>query len=285
MNIFRVVEIGGTQVRRADVTGDFQISNVFKGKTAEILDGDVLNRIQSFVGEKINPETKAIVVLAAGPVEENKIIRELPNFPNLPKDTNLKDLLAELKFPVLVYNDMEGAVYGMAKLLNKTTPFWGITWSTGLGGKYWDGEKIFVNEEIGHMDFAIGDKDALCSCGAINHAESFLGGKNLAKEIGKDLEDVTTAFKNNEGWAREFYESKAKIMGEFLVKVDDLAPVETFIFKGSVATNVLPDANIQNIIKKVFLDKRKKDVSLVLSPDPEHDSLIGAVIMAQKDLS
>lgn len=285
MKFYRVIEIGGTQVRRADVADDFTISNVFKGKTAEILDRDVLNRIQSFVGEKISPDTRAIVILAAGPIEENSTIKELPNFSELPKHTNIKDLLVEYKLPVFVFNDMEGAVYGMAKLLNKTKSFWGITWSTGLGGKYWDGEKIFVNEEIGHMDFAVDDRDALCGCGAINHAESFLGGKNLAKEIGKNLEDVTTAFKNGEGWAREFYESKAKIMGEFLVKVDDLAPVETFIFKGSVAVNVLPDENIQNIIKKVFLDKRKKDISLVLSPDPENDSLIGAAVLAQKNLS
>jgi len=285
MKIYRVVEIGGTQIRRADVADDFSVTNIFKGETEKILDGDVLNRLQLFVSEKINADTKAIIILVAGPVEGNATVLELPNFSEFPKNTNMKDLLEELKLPVLVFNDMEGAVYGMAKLLNKAKPFWGITWSTGLGGKFWDGEKIALNEEIGHMDFAIDDTDALCGCGAINHAESFLGGKNMAKEIGKNLEEVTCAFENNESWARDFYEEKAKIMGEFLIKVDGLAPVDNFVFKGSVALHVIKDLNIQTIIKNIFLKKLKKDISLELSSDSENDSLIGAAVLAQKNLS
>jgi len=270
MDIVRVVEIGGTHIRRADVV-ERQILGLESFRTAEILSGDVLGRLKNFTQEKARPDTKALVILIAGPVKENTVLL-MPNFPEFPHNFNLKEQLG-FNLPVFVFNDMTAAVVGMAELLkpqNITEPFWGLTWSTGLGGKFWDGEKIAVDMEIGHEIFLEKEQEA----------EKLLGGRNMVQETGKSLEEVTTAFLQGKDWAQDFYYKKAKLIGELLAELDKIAPSNLYVFKGALAKNLLVDQEMQYKILGAFT----RDVTLMLSPDPEKDSFLGAAALVKKVL-
>lgn len=253
MNSMRVVEIGGTHIRRADVKGD-EIVNLTRERTAEVLVGDILASLDNFCRKNWHDDIEALIILIAGPVRDN-IVARMPNFPNFPHDINLTQKL-NFPVPILVFNDMTAAVTGMAKLFDNQQPFWGLTWSTGLGGKFWDGEKISVDTEIGH-DVKINDVEA----------EQLLGGRHIAQEAGCPPEKITD---------QNFYLKKAELMGRFLAELDKIAPSNLYVFKGAIAKSLLPDPNIQAEIKKSF----DKDVELMLSPEPEKDSFIGAAQLA-----
>ena len=132
---------------------------------------------------------------------------------------------------------MTAAVTGMAKLLkekNITEPFWGLTWSTGLGGKFWDGEKISIDREIGHEIMLDGVE-----------AEQLLGGRHLKGPAGP-------------------YE--IELMERFLDELKKIAPTDLFVFKGAIAENLFADT---------------KNPQIILSPEPEKDSFLGAAILVK----
>lgn len=257
MHIYRVIEIGGTHIRRADVI-DGKIENLEIHRTREVLTGDVFKDLENFGKKNWHDDIQKLVILIAGPVRENTV-QAMPNFPDFPRNVNLAQEL-DFSVPILVFNDMTAAVTGMASLLKKeniNTPFWGLTWSTGLGGKFWDGEKISVDQEIGH-NIEINDIEA----------ETLLGGRNITLETGLPPEKITD---------RTFYAKKARLMGEFLKKLDAIAPTKLFVFKGAIAKNLLSNPEILRSIKSALEQK----IDIMISPEPEKDSLIGAEILAQ----
>lgn len=258
MDTIRVVEIGGTHIRRADVQGE-NISNLVRRRTAEVLVNDVLASLDEFSREDWSDDIQSLVILVAGPVVEN-VIQRMPNFPAFPENI---DLAKELKFdiPIFVFNDMTAAVTGMAKLMvGGDKPFWGLTWSTGLGGKFWDGQKITVDREIGHEIVIDGQK-----------AEGLLGGRHIAEEAGRPPEEITD---------QEFYIKKAQLMGKFLLELDKIAPSTLFVFKGAIAQSLL----VKNEIRATILSSFNKKIEIMLSPEPDKDSFLGAYIMAGKAL-
>lgn len=259
MNKIRVVEIGGTHIRRGDIT-NVDISNITRERTAEVLIGDVLASLDRFIRTDWSSDIQKLAILVAGPVRDN-IIERMPNFPAFPKNI---DLTKELKIdvPIFIFNDMTAAVTGMAELLKKQgldTPFWGLTWSTGLGGKFCDGEKISIDTEIGHEIMIDGVE-----------AEKLLGGGRLAEETGLSPEQIS----------HDFYLKKAQVLGQFLVELDKIAPSSLYVFKGAIAEHLLVDEKIQSAIKSQF----KKEIKIILSPEPQKDSFLGAWELAKKAL-
>lgn len=255
----RVVEIGATHIRKADVTGPM-IKNIEIHRTQEVLSGDIITQLQTFADKNWMDDIEKLVILVAGPVDNN-IVKLMPNFPEFGQNI---DLTKELKFdvPILVFNDMTAAVTGMAAMSKKQNiaqAFWGLTWSTGLGGKFWDGEKISIDKEIGH-EIKINNTEA----------ETLLGGRHMTEETGRTVEEITDP---------EFLLKKARLMGEFLLELDKIKPSSLFVFKGAISKNWLTKRELVDQIKSVF----NKEVILMLSPNPDNDSFIGARILAQKD--
>lgn len=269
MKKIRVIEIGATHIRRADIREN-KITNLEIHRTAETLSGGVLSKLNNFARENWDENIQALAILVAGPIQNN-IVELMPNFAAFPKNTDFSKSL-DMDVPVLVWNDMTAAVTGMAELLKKediNSPFWGLTWSSGLGGKFWDGKKIAIESEVGHEIF-------ICN----EEAEDLLGGLAMAEEIGKPLEEVTAAFSRGENWAKEFYFKKARLMGLFLQKLNSLAPTELFVFKGSIAKNILINEEIMAQINQELNEK----IKIILSPEPDKDSLFGAEILTRKAL-
>lgn len=243
MNFIRVIEIGATHIRKGDVV-DGEILNLEIYRTREVLNGDVLAKLQDFAKVNWRDNIEALAILVAGPVRDN-VVEEMPNFPEFPRNINLTEKL-DFPVPIHVFNDMTAAVTGMAELLKKQNinqPFWGLTWSTGLGGKFWDGQKISVDREIGH-EIMLNNIEA----------EKQLGGRNLAHAAGP---------------------AEARLMGEFLKELDKIATSNLFVFKGAIAKNLLINEEIKTQIMSAF----DKDIDIMLSPEPEKDSFIGAAIL------
>ena len=243
MNKIRVIEIGGTHIRRADIVNG-EVGQIKRRRTAHILLGNVIKSLKEFAQAGWSQDIEALTILIAGPIDEN-IVVGMPNFPNFPDNIDLKKEL-NLDTPVFIYNDMTAAAVGMASLLNTSKPFWSITWSTGLNAKYWDGEKISIDRELGH-ELKINDLEA----------EALLGGRHMAGQADK---------------------KHVVILAQFLLKLDQLAPSDAFVFKGAIAESLIPIRNIQNIIKNAFT----KDIQIVLSPEPQKDSFLGAWELTQK---
>jgi len=243
MDSIRVVEIGGTHIRRADIRNG-EVSEVERRRTAEVLVGNILKSLEEFTRISWNEDIEALVFLVAGPIDEGEIIG-MPNFPEFPQNTDLSKKL-EFKVPIFVFNDMTAATIGMAKLRRDSKPFWGLTWSTGLNAKFWNGQKISIDKELGH-EIKINNLEA----------ESLLGGRHLAGQAdGKD----------------------AAVLAQFLLKLDQMAASNIFVFKGAIAEALIPQEEIQQIIKKVFT----KDIELALSPEPQKDSFVGAWELVKK---
>jgi len=298
----RAIEIGGTQTRRADINAEnFEISNPSTVKTKNLsAQGDILENLMKFAGEDLGTGIDRLAYAVAGPVIKQQLVKLLPNVPNWPKEIDLKEI-SERRFDrsSIVVNDMEAAVIGMAKIMGVNKPFWGITWSSGIGGRFWDGEKIFSDTEIGHTTLDISDEAPICGCGKKGHVEAFISGKAIEKELSRLLpeeqkmetkdenlfETLNQAYLNKENWALDLYKKKAKIMGIFLGNLFQVNPAELILFKGTIAENALKLPGIQETI----LTSMQKSV---ISPEwaakeikifeDKNDSLIGAAMIAKR---
>lgn len=302
----RVIEIGATYTRRADVSFDEKINNFITVPTSELLSSkNILEKFIKFVGQDFKKEIAGISYAVAGPVNDRRIIEFLPNVPSWPKNLDLVELTNQkLKIPSIVLNDMEAAVTGMAAILYKKEnfkkPFWGITWSSGIGGRFWDGKRIVSDSEIGHITLDNSESAPLCGCGKRGHTEAFLSGKSIEKILQTDFgekigpenknpfEIVNKAYLEKENWAIDLYQEKARLMGIFLSNLVQINPCERIYFKGKVAANVLKFPGIK---EKILESIQKSVVSpawavkeILLSPEGEKDALIGASIISQKYL-
>lgn len=275
--LISVIEIGATNLRRADVFSEnvnIKINNFYSERSGNLTP----DKLFDFVKGGLSSQQK-IVYAVAGPVKDHEIVEMLPNLPSFPKNFNLKEQSEKrFKIPAMVINDMTAAVLGMAYLLGKGKAFWGITWSTGIGGKFFDGQKIIDEDlEIGHLEFDLSPAAPVCGCGGRGHIEALISGSALEKKAGQNLRLMTENFKAGKYAAIGLYEEAAKTMGAFLARLYELEPANLFVFKGSVAANILPLDEIEAIILSSLRQKGVSEkVSLILSPDRERDTFFGA---------
>lgn len=300
--IIRVIEIGATYTRRADISlPELKISGFKTGLTSDFAEGDVIQKIIEFAGENLSPDTTAVAVAVAGPIQNNNLVEFLPNFSAFPNNTDLAaPIKQKLNLPAIIVNDMEAAVFGMAHLLkereNYDGTFWGITWSSGIGGRFWDGQKIVSDSEIGHIILDISPQAPICGCGKKGHAEALLSGQGMKKIISQNFADqikptanifqqLNQAYQQQQDWAIEFYQKRAKWMGIFLANLVQINRSQRIYFKGTVAKNLLKLPQIKEQIIKTIAESVISPAWAVteinLSPDEQNDSLIGAALISQ----
>lgn len=303
-NTIRVVEIGGTQVRLADVMigENIEVANFKTMLSRDLVPDRLTSQIIEFTKTRGLDKCQAIIYPVAGTVKDHHFVEIFPNLPGSPKNVDLGNIVQKaLNKPTYVANDMEAAVTGMGYLLKKekdfSSPFWGLTWSSGIGGRFWDGKKIVAESEVGHIIIDISENAPVCGCGVRGHAESYLGGKMMAKKLkekyspeiakfpGKSsFEVLHEAYKKGEKWAEEYYSEITKIMGIFLANINQVNFAEVVCFKGTVALNVLPLPKIKERIleqvKKSVISPKFSINEIILSPDSDHDSLIGSALIA-----
>lgn len=287
----RVIDGGGAGFRRADVVGT-EVSNLVKIGPVETID-ELINFAR---GDSTG--TKGIAYAMAGEIKDHNIVIKSPNIHLL--DGIPLGFLTTTKLgkPAIVCNDMEAAVMGMAALLPDLTYFMGITWSSGIGLRFFKDGKIIAQSEGGHIPLDPSPYAPRCGCGIRGCAESILGGKALERRVKAETEalkinipsDINPctaldrAYQREEEWATSIYDLISTGMAQFLAGKINLLRLPAIVWKGTFAKCALPliEQDIRSKMRsKLFNPKWADEVKFLSSPKPEEDGLIGAAQIFQ----
>ncbi|MDP2910453.1 MAG: ROK family protein, partial [bacterium] len=254
---------------------------------------DSVEKLLDFVCDGLSATIKGVSYAMAGKIKDHNIVVKSPNIHML--DGKALADLTEQKTgkPCIVANDMEAAVMGMAALLPELNYFMGITWSSGIGLRFYQDGKILADSEGGHIPLDPSPYALRCGCGVRGCAESILGGKALQRriinetmalgiDIPKDVDPCKTldrAYKEGRSWAINIYDLVSTGMAAFLANEINLLRIPAVVWKGSFAINVLP--LIGPVIRakmkeKLFDPNWAGEVKFLFSPKPDKDGLIGA---------
>jgi predicted NBD/HSP70 family sugar kinase len=280
-NKILITEIGGTHLRIAKSTifakDKIELSDINKYHTQDFLK-NIPNSIFGQIKKTDLSDITGLVFAVAGPVEEDGIVIKLPNIKVWPENFDLGSMAkTEFNLPVLVVNDMDTAVKGMAFLDKNLVKFWGITWSTGLGARYWDGNKTYYGE-LGHeIKLEIDSKQV--------EAEDILGGNHLKEYLRKNYLDkmsendpikiLANSFRSNEDWAKKIYFDLCQNFARFLDKLLEIKDTQVIVLKGSIAEFVLSETELREYLQQ----KIKSNVRLIKSVDGDKDSFYGAALL------
>lgn len=284
----RVVDGGGEGFRRAEIYGSGQLVELTKIGPVETID-ELLN----FVCRDLPLHTIGISYAMAGEIEDHNKMIESPNI-HLLDGIPLGDLTREKSGKTaVVCNDMEGAVMGMAALLPELSYFMGITWSAGIGLRFFKDGKILVDSEGGHVPLDPSPYAPRCGCGVRGCAESILGGKALRRRVINETEALGIAIPNDidpckaldqaydrrEEWAMSIYDLISTGMATFLANKQTLLRLPVIVWKGTFAKNAIPriEQDIRMKMRKKLINPNwAGEVKFLFSPRPEEDGLIGA---------
>jgi glucokinase len=283
------VDGGGEGFRRALIKGA-EVSNMVRSRPlANVSD------LIDFVKRGLNESVKGISYAMAGEIENHNRVVKSPNIHML-DGKNLANLTEEkTQTFCVVGNDMECAVMGMAALLSKEKYFMGITWSSGVGLRFYQDGKIIAESEGGHPPFDPSPYAPLCGCGVRGCAESILGGHAIQRRvinetevqginIPKDIDPnkfLDQEFEMERAWAQDIYELITTGMGTFLANMITLLRIPTIVWKGTFAKHALALPMVEDMIRdaareRLINPKWADEVKFIFSPDPENDGLIGA---------
>lgn len=289
----RVIDGGGNGFRRADVWG-IDVLNLTMTKKGDISGP---SQLIDFATGDLPSGNQGIAYAMAGDVKDGVVIKSpqiawLNGF-DLAGATN--GMCAR---KTLVFNDMSGAVAGMAELMGRPPYFLGITLSSGIGiGIYHKGE-ILSASEGGHVCVDRSPSAPLCGCGLHGCIEALCGGEAIARrvvaetsilgiEIPEGIHPCT--FLDNHyqisRWADNIYNMIAREMGEYLATLQNILHLPLVIWKGTFALKALPliEQQIRRYMRERLMNPNwEKEMKFVLSPAPNEDSLIGAAALFQK---
>ncbi|MCX6724088.1 MAG: ROK family protein [Candidatus Staskawiczbacteria bacterium] len=293
--LVRVIDGGGNGFRSADVIGT-KVSNFTQTKKDEIRDADALFR---FVANGLTPAHAGIAYAMAGDIKNGVMIKspQLPwlNGVDLQTGTN-----RVCRRPVHVDNDMNGAVAGMATLLDNPPFFMGITHSSGIGERIWkDGKILTVSCEGGHVQVDRSPFATLCGCGLRGCVESICGGEAVRRRVIAETEILgitipkgvhPCAFldkcaEDGQPWAINIYDMVNSAMGLYLATIQTLLHLPLVVWKGTFAARSLPtmEHEIRCHMRRHLMNPDwEKDMKFIMSPDPEKDSLIGAAALFEQ---
>lgn len=226
-----------------------------------------------------------IIGVGAGAPMANYHTGEVSHAPNLGwKNVPLQKLFKEkFKCPAVIENDANLAAVGENKwgVGKDFTDFILITLGTGVGtglildGKLYRGYKA-LGGEGGHVIIPHENK-RLCSCGGMNHLESYLSAKGIKQtiqELTKEewtIEKLGQLFKENDLKATAIIHTIATELAYGLASMSDLIGPQAFVIGGGVSK--LGESFNQVIKEKMdeiihFSQKGKVDiVSAKLSSD------------------
>lgn len=294
MVMIRTVDVGGNGARRADIE-ETQISKMAK-MTVPITAAN-LEEFWQLVADDLDPETVGIAYAFAGDIENND---KMLNSPNAHVFNNLEVATETTKrtgLKAAVFNDMEAAVTGMAKLLPNEPRFMGITWSSGIGLRFWWNGQILSPAEGGHMVVDISPLALPCGCGKRGCFEAYIGGQALRDRValtlhrlGQEVPDrmdpcayLDKCYLQGERWAIKLYDWVTEIMGLFLANIRNLVAISLVVWKGTFALHALNisymQLKVRDQMKKYLMNPdwaKQENFRFMFCPEPGNDSLIGA---------
>ena len=284
---------GGDGFRKSLVSG-IKVTNI--GKTGPIKD---IEELIPFISHGLNDSIKGIAYAVAGEINDHNKVVKSPNIHALDGKMLASITKKETGLPCIVGNDMECAVMGMAALLPKEKYFMGITWSSGIGLRFYKNGEIIAESEGGHIPLDPSPYAPLCGCGVRGCAESILGGQAVRRRVIGETQAIgisvpkgidpskflDESYDQHQEWAKSIYRLICEGMGTFLANNVTLLRIPTIVWKGSFALNALlrVEKDIRKVMKKKLINPNwAKEVKFLFSPQPEEDGLIGAARIFEK---
>lgn len=165
----------------------------------------------------------------------------LPNGDDLPNDWTflpLESVLRERFAHVAIANDCVAALHGERAFGGAPANAVYVTWSTGIGfGLCVDGHILIGKAgnagHAGHMLLS-DTSDALCGCGNRGDLEAMIGGRNIAKLLGKPLAEVFDDARRGEPAALAQVQDAARWFGRALYNLTAILDTEAILVGGSV---------------------------------------------------
>lgn len=292
--MIRAIDVGGSGIfRRADIEGAELRNLVRSAKPITDLVG-----LFDFAKQDLSPETTGIAYAIAGIVEGNNFLVKVANAHFL-DNTNLAQRTEEvIGIKSAVFNDMEAAVTGMAALMPDEPYFLGITWSSGIGVRYWRYGRLVCPDEAGHMVIDPSPFAPLCGCGKKGHAEAIIGGHAVRRRVINETEALAIPipegkhpcqflneeFNRHKIWATKLYEIIFKGMGILLANLRCCYEFPLVVWKGTFAENAfkrpMAEELIRDAMQEVLINPawaNKNNLRFRMTPAPEDkDALIGA---------
>ena len=180
------IDLGGTNMRVALITGDGEIVKKIKGPTPEDLPAAIFAAIESLYSEEIAGIGLGVAGLMNG--EKDRVLNS-PNLHIVEKVDLVNGIRNKFKVPVFLENDANAAALGelWTGAGKDFSSFVFFTLGTGIGGGIvCDGKLLDVAAEIGHMSIhADGEK---CPCGNSGCLESYASMRAILSRAFSDLE-------------------------------------------------------------------------------------------------
>jgi len=286
----RVIDGGGNGFRRADVCG-FEVKNL-----VAITRGQIINpqELIKFACADLSKNCIGIVYAVAGEIQNGVVVKS-PQIHWLDGFGLFAETVGVSGKKVMVVNDMDGAIIGMAKLMPTLDYFMAMTWSSGIGVRVFRNGEILCQGEGGHIPLDPSPSAPLCDCGLQGCAESILGGESIKRRVIAAMEYIglqfpykrpckvlDECFDKGAGWAWDIYNSVAIGMGTFLATYQTIFRFPVLVWKGGFATNAFPRI-VESIRKhmqaRLINQNWGRKMAFIQSPRPDIDSLIGAAAL------
>ncbi len=264
------IDIGGTNTKiglfdeKGTLLGHRSIPTVKTAEPAlfiEQLAQESEHLLKSELG--LNLGDPRIVGLGAGAPMANYFTGEVDHAPNLGwKNVPLKKLFEKyFKCPAVIENDANLAAVGEKKWGSgkDLSDFVLITLGTGVGAGLILDNKLYrgymaLGAEGGHIIIPH-EKKRLCSCGGLNHLESYLSAKGIKQTIleltGEEwtIEKLGTLFKENNLRATTIINTIADELAVGLVSIGVVLGPQAFIIGGGVSKLGQP---FNDVVQKKF---------------------------------
>lgn len=247
------IDLGGTNLRVALVSGDGRIIRKIKTPTSE----EILDSIFKATGDLFSDDIEGIGLGIAGIVDRKSgRILISPNLHFIEKIDIVNEIKGKFGVPVFIENDTNAAALG-EKWVGAGKDFSNFvlfTLGTGIGGGIIHNNKLFnVSAEVGHM--TINTHGEKCHCGNIGCLESFASARAILSkavsilEKGREsllreysggnfykltAEDIYKAALDGDSFARELLRDAGKHLGIGIANIINLISPEAVILAGGL---------------------------------------------------
>ena len=280
-------------------------------RVATYCDGKLLNHRESnnistaeeavkFVASGLSPGTRGVSYAVAGLIGEKGVVLKSPNIRFLNGVPLARMTTDYTGLPTVVCNDMVGSVTGMPAFVSEVVGqcFWGLTGSSGFGGKYGDenGRVIFPKAEVGHIRIRHSPDAPFCACGRRGCVESIAGGKAVTRRVITETEArgikipegvhpcefLDQAFAAGDDWAVDIFRIVSDAFGDLLAILVTICHVKHIVWKGTFAKRVVPKAEdaIRARMCEGLIDSQWSHLNFHILPEvsgtPNADSFVGA---------
>ncbi|HWP43874.1 MAG TPA: ROK family protein [Blastocatellia bacterium] len=312
--VFIGIDLGGTTVKGALVTGAGEIVHEVRAETEQHSSERLLEQIIEMINSLRNHDRAAGRAAAVGigiPGLVNRKTKRIEVMPNLPPLSDM-DITAELArqsgLPVVMDNDANAAAYAelQAGVARGRREVFFVTLGTGIGsgliidGKIYRGATGFAGE-FGHM--TIDPEGIECACGNIGCLETIASGPNIVRRTRERLyrdrtsslsrlaiprdreltaEDIAHAASQGDEMAQVMMERTGMFLGIAIAAVINLLNVEMVVMGGGVmeAGDLILKPTIKETRRRAF-PPSFNSCEIVIAQLGPSAGMIGAALLAR----